>query len=59
MKRAMPGMTERIDNVEVSGTSRAYAANCTATLGYDYQSALTTTNDVKTIVPQGAGVGKL
>jgi pectate lyase len=55
-----PGMTERIDNVEVSRTSRAYPANCTASIPYSYSSALTgTTNDVKTVVPQGAGVGKL
>jgi pectate lyase len=55
-----PGMTERIDNVEVSRTSRAYPANCTANIPYSYSSALTgTTNDVKTVVPQGAGVGKV
>jgi pectate lyase len=55
-----PGSTERIDNIEVSRTSRAYPANCTADIPYQYQSALTTTTqDVKTIVPQGAGVGKL
>jgi pectate lyase len=55
-----PGKTERIDNVEVDRTARAYPANCTADISYDYQSALTkTTNDVKTLVPQGAGVGKL
>jgi pectate lyase len=55
-----PGSTERIDNVEVSRTSRAYPANCTADIPYSYSSALTaTTNDVKTIVPQMAGVGKV
>jgi len=55
-----PGSTERIDNVEVSRTSRAYPANCTATIPYSYSSALTgTTSDVKTIVPQMAGVGKI
>jgi pectate lyase len=55
-----PGNTERIDNVEVSRTSRAYPANCTADIPYTYSSALTgTTNDVKSVVPQSAGVGKL
>lgn len=54
------GSTERIDNVEVMRTSRAYPANCTADIPYSYMSALTgTTNDVKTVVPAGAGVGKL
>jgi len=55
-----PGSTERIDNVEVSRTSRAYPANCTANIPYSYSSALTgTTNDVKTVVPAMAGVGKV
>lgn len=55
-----PGKTERIDNVEVSHASRAYPANCTASIPYSYSSVLTTTTaDVKTIVPQYAGVGKL
>ncbi|HZY06334.1 MAG TPA: hypothetical protein VFE69_01270, partial [Ilumatobacteraceae bacterium] len=55
-----PGSTERIDNVEVMRTSRAYPANCTADIPYSYSSALTgTTNDVKTVVPAGAGVGKI
>jgi len=55
-----PGSTERIDNVEVSRTARDYPANCTAAIPYDYSSALTgTTSDVKTLVPAGAGVGKL
>jgi pectate lyase len=54
------GSTERIDNVEVMRTARAYPANCTADIPYSYSSALTTTtNDVKTLVPPGAGVGKL
>jgi pectate lyase len=54
------GNTQRIDNVEVSRTTRAYPPNCTADIPYSYSSALTnTTNDVKTIVPQGAGVGKI
>jgi pectate lyase len=54
------GSTERIDNVEVMRTDRAYPANCTADIPYSYTSALTSnTNDVKTVVPQGAGVGKL
>jgi len=55
-----PGSTERIDNVEVSRTSRAYPANCTADIPYPYADVLTgTTNDVKTVVPAGAGVGKI
>ena len=54
------GSTERIDNVEVSRTSRAYPANCTADIPYVYSDVLTgTTNDVKTVVPPAAGVGKL
>jgi pectate lyase len=55
-----PGQTERIDNVEVSRTSRAYPANCTADIPYTYSDVLTTvTNDVKTVVPQSAGVGNI
>jgi pectate lyase len=55
-----PGSTERIDNVEVDHASRAYPANCTADIPYSYSGALTTmTSDVKTIVPQMAGVGKI
>ncbi|MDZ7923739.1 MAG: carbohydrate-binding protein [Marinagarivorans sp.] len=55
-----PGSAERIDNVEVKRASRAYPANCTANIPYNYASALTTnTHDVKTVVPLGAGVGKL
>lgn len=54
------GSTERIDNVEVSRTSRAYPANCTASIPYTYSNVLTsTTNDVKTVVSQNAGVGKV
>jgi pectate lyase len=54
------GKAERIDNVEVKRTSRAYPESCAATLGYSYDSALTkTTTDVKTVVPAGAGVGKI
>ncbi|HEX6276770.1 MAG TPA: hypothetical protein VFZ53_27190 [Polyangiaceae bacterium] len=54
------GSTQRIDNVEVMRTSRAYPNDCTADIPYAYASALTsTTNDVKTLVPQSAGVGKL
>lgn len=55
-----PGKTERIDNIEVKRASRAYPANCTASIPYSYSSVLTTTtSDVKTIVPQYAGVGKI
>jgi pectate lyase len=54
-----PGSTERIDNIEVERASRAYPSNCTAAIPYAYADALTnTTADVKTIVPQYAGVGK-
>lgn len=55
-----PGKTERIDNIEVSRTERAYPAACTASIPYAYESALTNaTADVKTLVPAQAGVGKL
>jgi pectate lyase len=55
-----PGKTERISNVEVSRTSRAYPASCTADIPYAYASALTSdTDDVKTVVPASAGVGEL
>jgi pectate lyase len=55
-----PGSTERIDNIEVSRTARAYPAACTADIPYPYATALTTTTaDVKTVVPSGAGVGKI
>jgi pectate lyase len=55
-----PGSTERIDNIEVSRTSRAYPANCTADIPYPYADALTSvTSDVKTVVPPAAGVGKI
>jgi pectate lyase len=55
-----PGKTERIDNIEVNRASRAYPGNCTADIPYSYAEVLTNnTEDVKTIVPQGAGVGKL
>lgn len=54
------GSTQRIDNVEVSRTDRAYPANCTADIPYQYADVLTNvTNDVKTVVPPGAGVGKI
>lgn len=55
-----PGKTERIDNVEVSHAARAYPTDCKADIPYPYADALTAmTNDVKTVVPRGAGVGKL
>jgi pectate lyase len=54
------GMTERVDNVEVERAARAYPEDCKADIPYDYAGALTaTTNDVKTLVPLQAGVGKL
>lgn len=55
-----PGKTERIGNIEVSRTSRAYPSNCTADIPYNYSSVLiSNTEDVKTKVPQSAGVGKI
>ncbi len=55
-----PGKTERIGNIEVSRTSRAYPANCTADISYNYSSVLiNNAADVKTKVPQTAGVGKI
>lgn len=55
-----PGKTERIDNYLSKTQSRAYPANCTASIPYTYSNVLTTTTtDIKTIVPQYAGVGKL
>jgi pectate lyase len=55
-----PGQTERIDNYLNKTQSRAYPGNCTANIPYSYSAVLTnTTADVKTIVPQYAGVGKL
>jgi pectate lyase len=54
------GKTERIDNIEVMRTERAYPAECTADIPYQYAQALTSkTADVKTLVPASAGVGKL
>jgi pectate lyase len=55
-----PGSTQRIDNIEVARDNRAYPANCTADIPYPYSDALTdNTNDVKTVVPEFAGVGKI
>ena len=55
-----PGKAERIDNIEIARTNRPYPKDCTADIPYDYSSVLTQkTEDVKTIVPQYAGVGKL
>jgi pectate lyase len=54
------GRTERIDNIEVKRKSRAYPSSCKANIPYSYSSVLTKkTKDVKTIVPRGAGVGKI
>ena len=53
-----PGFTERIDNIEIARTPRAYPGNCIATIPYDYSTALTSvTNEVKIIVPLYSGVG--
>ncbi len=55
-----PGQTERIDNIIVSQASRPFPADCVADIPYDYSAVLTNnTADVKTIVPQYAGVGKM
>jgi len=55
-----PGKTQRMNNIEVSRTARAYPSDCTADIPYSYSSVLTTnTADVKTVVPASAGVGKL
>jgi len=55
-----PGSTERIDNIEVSRTNRAYPAACVADIPYTYANVLTgNTADVKTTVPGLAGVGKI
>ena len=55
-----PGSTERIDNIEVDRTSRAYPNDCTADIPYSYSEVLTTnTADIPTVVPQLAGVGKI
>lgn len=52
------GFTERIDNYLGNTQSRAFPANCTANIPYDYSSVLTSnTQDVKTIVSKYAGVG--
>ena len=48
-----------IDNVEVMKTSRPYPDPCTADIPYDYEGAVTPVNDVPTVVPAGAGVGKI
>lgn len=54
----VPGKAERIDNI--GSQSRAWPASCTVNIPYEYASVLTTTtSDVKTVVPAGAGVGKL
>ncbi|KYG11163.1 hypothetical protein BE21_08465 [Sorangium cellulosum] len=54
------GSAERIGNVEVERASRAYPASCTADIPYAYSSVLISdANDVKDLVPEGAGVGKL
>ena len=54
------GKAERIDNIEIKRDSRAYPEDCTANIPYDYSHVLTeNTADVKTIVPQYAGIGKL
>jgi pectate lyase len=55
-----PGKAERIDNIEVKRANRPYPKNCTANIPYEYASVLTkNTEEVKTIVPQYAGVGKM
>lgn len=54
------GRTERISNIEISRTARAYPENCVASIPYNYSAVLTSsTEDVKSLVPQWAGVGKI
>lgn len=55
---ATKGYAERIDNI--ASQSRAWPGTCTATIPYSYASVLTTTTaDVKNLVKQYAGIGKL
>lgn len=55
-----PGRTERIDNYLSKSQSRAFPSSCTANIPYNYSSVLTnTTTDVKSVVTQYAGVGKI
>lgn len=55
-----PGKTQRIDNIEVKRTSRAYPVDCVADIPYAYANVLTTTtSEIRTLVPQYAGVGKI
>jgi len=57
------GSAERIDNEELDcifSNNLGYPADCTADIPYQYSEVLTnTTSDVKDIVTQYAGVGKL
>ena len=53
-----PGSTERIDNVEVSRTSRAYPANCTANIPYSYATDALTANDQRRQDRRAAGRGR-
>lgn len=53
------GKTERIENIEVKRTSRAYPSDCSANIPYSYSSVVTAAAEVKTVVPAGAGVGKI
>jgi pectate lyase len=53
------GSAQRINNIEVSRASRAYPANCVASIPYNYSSMLISAADVKTIIPMYAGVGKI
>ncbi|MEN3322659.1 T9SS type A sorting domain-containing protein [Mariniflexile soesokkakense] len=55
-----PGSTERIDNIIISQASRPFPNDCVADIPYSYASVLTSnTADVKTLVPQWSGVGKM
>jgi pectate lyase len=55
-----PGKAERIDNIEVKRASRPYPENCVADIPYDYSAVLIeNTADVRIIVPQNAGVGRI
>lgn len=55
-----PGRTERIDNYLSKSQSRSFPSSCSANIPYSYASVLTNnTTDVKSIVTQYAGVGKI
>lgn len=54
-----PGKAERIDNFIDGGNRRAFPPDCAAEIPYPYQDVLMNVQDVKSLVIQGAGVGRL